>query len=522
MLNKKSSSLLLLIFVFLIVFPALIFTNKSLGFSWDEGLYFHPAQSAFEWIIQSVKGNIHPITDVEVYFQEVPELPPFEKFLAGFSYYSGKAVGVDILTSFRWMNMALFCLFGWFIAKYIRRFFPRANRFWFLAPFVFASFPRVFGHAHFACADLPSAFWIFIATYVFLKTVSSDKKIPALFVFVSVMGMITKFNNLVHLCGLFLCWILWYHDKENLKKLAMAVGLTCIGTLICWPWLWQAPWKNFLWYFGFFFQHQKTSVFFMGTHYAGEKAPWYYPFVMFWLTTSPFVLFSGIAALIRTAVCYGHKIKNIFARASLPILLTWGCALYPIFLLLLPNAPTYDGVRLFLPSYAFITVLFCVGLDMLFQAFTPRIQKLGLYFMSVCIAAVFFFQLFSWNPFYLSYYNFFAGTKARIAEKYEVTYWLEPLNPQFIAYMNQRIKPGESVRCMAMSNHILQRYQDVGLLRKDILINEEPPYDYHLLNYRRGLFGRMETFLIQNKIPVKRVMFHRSPLMLLYHSKREF
>ena len=498
-------------FYYTLFFFIIFFTNKKLGLTWDEAYYYYPSLLVKEWLKNLITLNIHEILNVDRYFSLIKELPPMGKYLLAISYGIGRSLGLSHILSLRWLFEILFILQLFIISKFFYRFFYKSEFSYYLPSLLMISFPRVFAHAHFGTMDLLCTFFILLSTYFFLKFLTKGKNLYFfLFIFTSVLGIITKFNNLVHFA--FLCFILIILKYKKLKihhyfSLFILPGIL---VFILWPWLWNAPIKKFTWYWNYFFHHQFTKVFFEGKVYS--KAPFYYPIKMFFMTTPPIIIIAFIFSLYQ----FYKEVKNSFFRnikKIYPYLIIFISAFYPMLLLMLPNAPTYDGIRLFLPAYPFLTMIISYGI--VYE--TKKYCKLIYFFILIG----FLVDLKAYYPFYMSYYNIFCGNLKKISKKYEITYWCEPFNENVIRYINNKIPKNSHVKFLAFQELIPQIYIKWGQMKK-INIHSSPPYDYHILYNRPAFFGRVEKYLYTRKTPIKVFYYKEVPLILIYHTHREF
>lgn len=501
----------------IVLFLFLIYSQREAGLSWDEAFYYHPSIQAVEWLQHVFRLNIPEILDVDRYFGDIPELPPLGKIVIGVSYRLGRFLGFEHLLAMRWLNYFFFLLQIAAISFYLRRYLRPFHKTWWLVPLIFAGFPRILGHAHFATVDLLSSLFILLSTIFFLEYIQKGGRVYWLFIAASVLGIIVKFNNLVHFCLLMGLLVAW-ERKKFLKKALKTVVLFPFAILLLWPWLWNDPLAKFVWFWNFFFHHAQTSVVYMGNHYAFTRAPWHYPFGMFVVTTPLLYLIILIFGLIPFAL-FCRK-KQFFRKAYIPFYVTGFCALYPLLLFLAPNAPTYDGVRLFIPAFPFITMIICLIVGWCCWFLEKTFSKPQGYWLIV--ASILFLVNISviawgWKPYFLSYYNVLTGGLDGAHQRFEVTYWCEPFNRDVISYLNNEIEPVETVRFLAIQSLIPQMYEEWGYL-EPIDYTSDPPYDYHVLYNRQGFFGSMERHLYNNELPVKVFSFRDVPFVMIYHT----
>lgn len=102
----------------------------------------------------------------------------------------------------------------------------------------------------------------------------------------------------------------------------------------------------------------------------------------------------------------------------------------------------------------------------------------------------------TYHPRLLSYFNPLIGGIAG-AEKagYEVTWWGEVVDEDVLEELGETIPDGASLKLLALHELNFQQLQKWGDLKPGIRLDGEPPYNYHLLLWRRGFFGTAEKLL---------------------------
>ena len=162
--------------------------------------------------------------------------------------------------------------------------------------------------------------------------------------------------------------------------------------------------------------------------------------------------------------------------------------LFWITLGILPSTPKHDGVRQFISFFPLLGLWAGLGWYALIEKLSihQKVKK-GLVFFPLL---VFPFSLWKEHPYYLSYYNTFIGGLPGAEKKgMELTYWLEPLWPEAIAYINHEAPEQSRIIIFPAWPEILRRYQQEGLLRKDLVISDygKDPSDIIVACHRRSL-----------------------------------
>ena len=197
----------------------------------------------------------------------------------------------------------------------------------------------------------------------------------------------------------------------------------------------------------------------------------------------------------------------------------WSCCLW---------AQGYDGIRLFLPGFPFLAVIAGIGADSAGRRLLARIEpRLGAGMESrlrllTGLAAVLVFvgpftAVIRLHPCEMAFYNGLAGG-LRGAQRLglETTYWCDCLTPSFLERINERMPEGSTLKALAMPDEVLAHYQERGLLRPDVNFSGSPPYDFHLLQCRQGMFTAVEWQLYRNYRPLEIVEREGVMLYALY------
>jgi len=292
-------------------------------------------------------------------------------------------------------------------------------------------------------------------------------------------------------------WALIFYRKK-MKNLLYIFIIGVIIFFACWPYFWTTPVTSFKEYVSFLLRVPVNSVYYLGRAYGDRVAPWHYPFVLTCVVVPAHFLLLSALGVWRT----------FKERDGIRWLILIN-AFVPIFFVALPGSLKYDGARLFSPSFPFIAMLAGIGFDILSKTVKSKIKAKKMS-AEYALLAVFLlpalFVLVRAYPCHQAYYNMFIGG-ARGAEKLgmETTYWGSEINKKFLDYLNGVAKPGARMKFLPVSPQALKEagikntsalpwvvnyYQARGLLRKDILLYESPPYDYIVLQSRQGYFDK--------------------------------
>ncbi|MCX7766672.1 MAG: glycosyltransferase family 39 protein, partial [Candidatus Sumerlaeia bacterium] len=170
----------LIVSIFILALGSVLLTISAVGFSWDEAYYYEPAKAAVDWL-QNFFSN--PITSarkdsVDYAFAEVNELPAVCKFALGLS----QRLFADIFGEFFSMRVAPAIAFALALVLIYLIGFNIGGRIVAIAGVIFYGLmPRVFGHAHIAATESLANFTILLTTWLFLKSVDSNRTLWAIF-----------------------------------------------------------------------------------------------------------------------------------------------------------------------------------------------------------------------------------------------------------------------------------------------------------------------------------------------------
>lgn len=519
-------ALLLVIFTFFGVSR----TYSWFGHSWDEALYLYPSQNVASWVITFVDGKdktiFDPVTINRYWGTELdgsdplhPEIAPMPKLLTAFGLARlAHWFSVDSMTGSRLPFAALFSLTVALIYLLGAKEYGRFGGF--AAAFMYMLMPRVFAHAHIAASETAVAFFIVLTVAFFLM--ANRRWGVAVFTGIALgFAIATKFTAFLLPVPLMI-WGQIYRRKEYASNIFAMAFIAPVVMLALWPWLWHDTLRRFFSYVLFYTEHQKTALYYLGRPWGylhGPVAPWYYPFHITAVSLPEWILlFSGLG-IVRALFS--------FVRRPVTVLFLF-LAFFWMGVSALPNAPRYDGERLFFPAFAFIALLAGAGFSGVFQTIqTIRIRRganssAGVKVIAaLLLTALVGFGVFDiWNsrPNQLNYFNRLVGGPAGAYRKgFETTYWGEALNDEVLAQLNKTLKNGDKVKPLAINGLAFENLRKWGKLPAGVdFAPIAPPYDYFILQYRQGFMGRFERMLQRTQEPIYVFKAQGVPLIGLY------
>jgi len=444
-------------------FLILSVTLSDIGLTWDEPFYLLYPLSYGEWF-----KTPHFSTITRYFPNEVH--PPLGKYITGSGLLLFSSF-ISPLTSLRLPVMGISSLLIVFLYFITRKFYGKSAGYF--SAFALLFTPRVFGHMHLATLDIPLTFFFFLSVYTFYMGLSSKK-------WSMIFGVFTGLTISVKASGLFLfppliLWALIFRRKEAWRNFAFSFVLSPLVFFLLWPRMWVSTplhLKEFL-------LNQITRlhipVYYLGKVYTESmKVPWHYPLLMTVFTLPFFLLLLSLLGIILSFK------KQDEALFILP-------PLFFFFMVSLPQAEKYDGVRLFLPVFPFL--MFLAGKGFLFLK--EKYLK-SRYFLLYLLLLPSLVSLFLIHPFYLSYYNILTGGLLGAQRKgMELTYWGDAINNKVFEWVNTNASEGSTISFYPAGYRQVKFYSLLGYLRKDLkgqdTINEKA--DYIVLQMREGMFN---------------------------------
>lgn len=355
----------------LVTAVALVVTSPTAPMVWDEGDAIYRAERVRKWFGQVFsEGNPWAAFTVQAIRQGWPFATQREGHPAGYGVLIalGKSAAFwlhDPLTQYRYGPMLLFSLAtGAAVYRLYRTWGIRAA----LAGwFCLILQPRLFAHAHFASYDGPVTAWWLLAWVTFPLTATrtqwqgkaaASSPLGRFLVWGMVLGATLSTKATGWLAPLpFLAWTICYRRWRSLPKLFLGLLTAGITFLVLNPPLWVSPIAGWGKFFALNLHRRATpglniTTCFLGRFYNLDyPLPWYN--TLFWtaIVVPLPILFCFLLGLIQWV--------RTRRRADLTLLLLNWATL--VMVRAIPGTPPHDGIRLFLPSFAFLGLIAGVG-----------------------------------------------------------------------------------------------------------------------------------------------------------------
>lgn len=501
-----------------VCFCAIIFFSlNDYGVTWDEGVYFLAGDSYFQWFQSPSLG------DIETYWKINSEHPPLLKLLTGLSHYlfHEKLKILNNISSYRLPILVFVFFSSYFIFLFASELFDQKIAFFTAACFFFL--PRVFFYSHLGVMDYVITSLGLMVIYAYWKGTEKTKWI---FVSAILLGfaLLTKINACLIYLPLLFYWVLshsgqWkaiFQRKGRIfgsggillfSKILPLIVIPPIIFVVLWPWLWKNTLQRILLYLGFHQHHPFVYVYYWGSQV--RLAPWHYPWVLTFITIPLVTLIPFFIGWIR-----------IMARPNRTNVFLLFNALFPLLLISLPSVPKYDGERLFLPAFPFISLVAGMGIHQIFL-WAKKFRGERIFYL--LYASLFVWTVYSSvieiHPYQSSYFNEVIGGVDGAAQRgFEPEYW----GNAYIGVMEWLNKHPENKYWIYMADlepKILwgwELYKKDGRLDKSIQYGDKNDSDYLILLIRPGFFSEEMWEYYKHIKPVFSVKLSQTDLVNIY------
>ncbi len=421
-----------------------LFTFRDYGLSWDEPLFYGYgdalgyAYTPSNWFDPNFDLNksYGPSGD------DHKNRGPAYLLLAREPVYALIALGVDEPSAWHLVNFLTFLLGTYFVYRLCLRWMSPCAAFGAVA--LFSTQPLLWGHAFINPKDIP--FLVFFSGAILFGFEMVDKLIlenaksntkfftPSLFLLSSFfLGIATSIRILAPLAGVLVILYAASQYKKLptpyslLSALSFYTLLTILISLATWPYLWEAPLRNFFEVFRFMSDNPTgLTVLFNGDLYHTHELPLRYLPTFLIITLSepvwPLFVIGGMVAVTRT-------VKTFQARNQLPLTnyqtdlwLTLLWFLTPLAYVLLRRPAMYDGFRHFLFMLPPVFIFAGIALDWIISKIAPfNWLRAGLI---LALIAPSIFALVQLHPYQYTYYNSLVGGTGGAFRRFETDYWL--------------------------------------------------------------------------------------------------
>jgi len=380
---------------------------------------------------------------------------------------------------------------------------------------VLLGIPRLFAHAHFAALDGPlTAAWV-LAWAAFAPARRCCYFAPLLGLALG-LTLAAKFTGWFAIAP-FVTWAILYRDRGAAIALAIAIPVAIVVFIALNPPLWSEPLAGIRTFFELNLgraDHRGlniTTQFFGRMYDLDHPLPFYNTLVWTLIVVSPMSLVLAGVGIVSTVRRWRTD------PISMLLVLQW-------FTLILvratPWAPPHDGIRLFLPSFAFLAALAGVGAgrglyrETLYSA--EKIVAQG--WAKVTIGIVLTMgtvDAISYFPHGLSFYNrLIGGLRGATSLGMEPTYWWDSLDDDALKWLAQNTGPGEKIAFAAAPPKNLELLKRWGRLVH--VPTDQGTFRWYVIQRRPSAWSPVDRRLIQQAKPAYQHTFKGVPLLDVY------
>ena len=465
--------------------------------SWDEGNAIARSDAILAWVANPGEWNATGIERHWRYTNQIEGHPAFY----GIVIAAGRFVSSSFLSPLTSARFGPILLFSIAVgALYLRLARDVSQTAAIAAVAALLLLPRMFAHAHFASIDGPLvACWI-LAWAAFAPALKSWRRSVVWGIFLG-MTMSTKATGWLAVLP-FVLWAIVYRDRAAIRALCIGIP-TALGTfLVLNPPLWPAPVDGLLTFLQMNLHRRELgglniAILFLGRMYNLDyPLPWWN--TLFWtgITAPVPILAAAVVGIGRTLSRFRTN------RFGMLVLFNW---LILLIARAVPGTPVHDGIRLFLPSFAFLAVFAGMGTDRIVQWASSK----GLRFKRTAYAAaglagsLMAANLAWYSPQWLSHYNLLiGGLPGATAAGMEPTYYWDGLDASVLGWLNEHTREGEKIRFGASSPDNRKLLWRWGTLRPDTRRSAPGRFRWYVIQNRPSGLGREDRELLKTQEPV--------------------
>jgi hypothetical protein len=481
----------------------LLITSASIPIVWDEGDTIERAEiltdGSAQWPYTTQREGHPPLSGLLVAAGEVIAPQWFNP-----------------LTRFRLGPIGLFSLAAGALFYRLRRDYDL----WivaFVAVAVLLTMPRMFADAHFATLDGPlTACWL-LAWAAFAPARKSWLWTP-LFGVALGLTLAAKFTGWLAPLP-FVAWTILYRDRGGFRALAVGLPLAVALFIALNPPLWHEPVGGLRTFFELNLNRAANPGLNITTQFFGRMYDLDHPLPFFNTLVWTFIVISPMSLMLGCVGIYATVKRWRTDPISMLIVLQWATL---IVVRALPWAPPHDGIRLFLPSFAFFAAMAGVGAgralyrETLFSDDQDKIIAQGWARVAIMIALVAStLDAVSYFPHGLSYYNrLIGGLRGAYAVGMEPTYYWDALDGETLAWLNEHTAENEKVAFGSAPPRNLALLKRWGQL--DSLPIDPGRFRWYVIQRRPSAWQPPDAWLIEHAKPALQRSLFGIPLLDVY------
>jgi 4-amino-4-deoxy-L-arabinose transferase-like glycosyltransferase len=489
-------------------------TSFQLPMVWDEGSAISRSEGIIRWAKRWPGGGKEPGPLTE---EAIRQDWQFTTQVEGHPAFYGIVIAVGRSVSGAWLSPLQAARFGPMLlfGLAVGSMFYRMGRDYSVVAALGAVgtlmvLPRMFAHAHFALYDgMLTACWLL--SWSLFATACRHWSWTILWGIILGMTLSTKATGWIAPLA-FLFWALLYRDRRALRAIAVGVPIALVAFFLLNPPLWHQPIHGMATFFELNTNRAANPSLNISTWFLGRMYNLDYPLP--WYNT---LVWTGVTVPVGILLLLGMGLVNVVRH---PRLQKAGVLLVGHWVILLvvralPFAPPHDGVRLFLPSFAFLAALAGLGAGSVWNwaARGGAQRRLGAATGLLALYLGSASSLVWYAPQWLSYYNLaIGGLPGATAAGMEPTYYWDGLDRPVLDWLHAQTPAdekilfgpvvGENTQAGPMEN--LGWMRRWGFFRRDVDFGAPGEYRWYVLQRRPSGMWPADHWLVQNREPAFR------------------
>jgi hypothetical protein len=507
--------------VLLCGYLGLLMGTMDIGFTRDEGYYFHASRDYYGWF-QELSENAeagHPEDSfrqesVDRHWGYNPEHPVLLKTLFGLSWaaFSQDRQWMSPSTAMRF-PAAIFSalLLSLVFLFFVEAFGSRGGGLFAAAALGFM--PRFFFHAHLSCFDAGMATMWFLVVYAYWR--SHDSRLWGWLtgVFFGI-ALITKLNAFFIPLVLLLHWGLnglrtvrvegrGLGVRLRIAPIPLAfVAMVVLGPLIFylgWPRHWFDTFNRIAWYVSRHWNHEHYYVQYFGEALVRPPFDPSFPWVMTLITVPAVCLATALLGGVRLSLSGLSRLRR--SSKGLPVdqrgtgILIALNVIIPIALIGMPETPIFGGTKHWIHAMPFLAIGSGIGALWAFRLVWPRVTggnmrlvrsgALSAFLIVLAIPLV-HATLYA-HPYGTSYFNELVGGIRGAADAGQMRQYWGYSTRAGLAYLDEVASPRERIFPHNANPDAMRQYRADGLSRNDLRDHWGPEgADFAFFNHQRA------------------------------------
>lgn len=481
----------------------LLATSSILPITWDEGNAIARASGVSRWFSrwQAGPGGPHPLSQEAIqddwqYTTQVEGHPP----LYGILIAAGEWLGPSWLAPLDRARLGPILFFGLAMGAFFYRMAVQyGSTAATTAVVALVCIPRLFAHAHLAGLDGPlTSAWILA-----WATFTPEGRRGWSLLWGLMLGLTLAAKATGWFAPLpFLAWAAWMHDRRALRYIPCGLAVAAGVFFLVNPPLWHDPLGGLASFLSLN-AHRGANRLNIATQFLGRMYDLDHPLP--WYNTVAWTCMAVPVGTLLLACAGGIAAWRSGRSQPLGMLLI---ANWAVLLLVraVPGTPVHDGIRLFLPSFAFLAALAGVGCAAWtgsLHGTAGAVRHRAWRWMSVVGLLLGSLSSVVWYaPQWLSHYSLLAGgLRGAASLGMEPTYYWDALDADALGWLNARTPPGSKVAFSAISRQNLTLLRQWGTLRPDWEPSAPGDYAWYVLQHRPSGWSRIDRWLLEHARP---------------------